>query len=375
MYPTIDWSSVTFHHGIPWIMQVSSPVAITLPGTLQLHQIHIYFRDDLDVCSCVGLGIPVHEALHVVQYRDLLGGWGLGYLRAFIVAYISCGITQGGGTGNVIEDPAYEQENAFVDCCSRQKERVCDCSTKPPSFNQGALDALFAACPNLVRTSSGIDFWGAIAACTPLTPWLAPLWFIVALIATILAAILKPIVELVLLIVDGLLWVVTGIVCLAEAFWQWLQGVLVGVCDWATDLEQRCIDWQTTRERRCAEERDLGYNRCDRTADQGYQQCTATEDRGYQRCDREEDQGYRDCCTWWPCSWACNAWVWVSHVVCVAWTWVSNVVCVAWTWVSHVVCVAWTWVSNVVCVAWTWIVSRTCRAFTWVVKGVTCWAR
>ncbi len=56
-----------------------------------------------------------------------------------------------------------------------------------------------------------------------------------------------------------------------------------------------------------------------------------------QECARTEDQGYRDCCDWWPCNWACSAWVWVTNIVCVAWTWVTTVVCVAWDFVTTIV--------------------------------------
>jgi hypothetical protein len=204
MYPTIAWDSVTFHHGIPWIMRASRPAAITLPGTFQFHRIHIYLREDLDVCDGPGLATPVHEAFHVLQYRDLLGGWGLGYLRAFITAYIACGITQGGGAGNGIEAPAYAHEAAFSAWNHEKREG-----------------------PGLVRTSSGIDFWGVIRQSTPLMPWLSPLWFLIAFVLTILTAILEPIVELILLIIAGLLWIATGIVCLAEASWKWFTSLFV----------------------------------------------------------------------------------------------------------------------------------------------------
>jgi hypothetical protein len=426
MYPTIDFDSVTFHHGIPWVMKLSSPVAITLPSTFGVHQIHIYFRDELDVCSCEGMVVPVHESFHVLQYRDLLGGWGLGYLRSFIVAYIGCGITGGGGEENVIETPAYAQEDRFRTCCNQRRERVCDCASGAPVFNQAALDAMFAGCPDLVRTSSGLGLWEATKACSPASRWLAPFWFLISLILTVLAAILKPIAELILLFVDGLLWVATGIVCAAEkiwkwftAIWKWFKGKLAKACDWAKNLEEKCALWEKTKKKECKEKKDLGYEECAQEEDQGYEACEQEEDQGYMECTekadlgyeacaveedhgystcaQEQDQGYNKCCGWIPCKWACKAWVWVSHIVCVLYTWVQNIVCVLKTWVENIVCVAetwiehlvcvvktWvenivcvlkTWIENIVCVAWTWIVSKTCKAFTWVVKGAICWAK
>lgn len=58
--------------------------------------------------------------------------------------------------------------------------------------------------------------------------------------------------------------------------------------------------------------------------------CIQWGEERHQECSQTEDQGYNDCCNWWPCSWACDAWVWVSNIVCVGWTWVTTAGCVAW---------------------------------------------
>jgi hypothetical protein len=87
---------------------------------------------------------------------------------------------------------------------------------------------------------------------------------------------------------------------------------------------------------------------CLEWGEERHQECARTEDRGYSECTATRDEGYRDCCDWWPCSWACRAWVWVSNIVCVAWTWVSHVVCVAWTWVTTSICLVWDVVTTVV---------------------------
>ncbi len=166
------------------------------------------------------------------------------------------------------------------------------------------------------------------------------------------------------------------------------------LCNWAIQLERRCVAWEIKCKlqckeykdngyNKCAEYKDEGYNKCAEYKDEGYNKCAEYKDEGYNKCAEYKDEGYKKCCTWWPCSWLCRAWVWVSNIVCVAWYWVSNIVCVAWYWVSNIVCVAWYWVSNIVCVAWYWVsnivcvawtrfVSRICKAFTWVVRIVTC---
>ena len=89
--------------------------------------------------------------------------------------------------------------------------------------------------------------------------------------------------------------------------------------------------------------------KCAREEDQGYNRCTEERDDGYNECSQREDRGYRNCCDWWPCSWACRAWVWISNIVCVAWTWIQNLVCVAWTWFKKIVCVAWLYIAAVAC--------------------------
>lgn len=78
-----------------------------------------------------------------------------------------------------------------------------------------------------------------------------------------------------------------------------------------------CIEWGIER-----------HQDCDRAATNSYSTCTAT-----------RDAGFSSCCTWWPCSWLCNAWVWVANIICVAWNFVVVVVCEVWTWVTTAVCV------------------------------------
>lgn len=407
LYPTVDWNTVTFHDGMPWIIGAGDQAGIALPRTYDLHHIDIYLhKGSWDPCSCAGLALVVHESLHALQYRDILGGWGIGFARPFIVAYLSCWSGTGGdSTGNALEKPAYDQEDLFRNCCGGIAPlKICDCASTPPAYSAPALDALVAKCPDVVKTSSGVQFWKMLWDCVPglrwlwrkakslvswgcssrrqrdglpwwkyllcpfaflgaLAMWLAggiwfAIWVVLWSIIALGLALLKLLVELLLLVIDGFLWAIAGIVCAAvwvweklKQLWHWLKNQLAKACNWATMLEKTCARWETTREQKCTETRDQGYNKC-----------TQQEDQGYSQCAQEEDQGYNECCDWWPCSWACKAWVWVS-----------NIVCVAWTWVSHMVCVAWTWVSNIVCVAWTWIVSKTCKAFTWVVKKLTCW--
>jgi hypothetical protein len=72
---------------------------------------------------------------------------------------------------------------------------------------------------------------------------------------------------------------------------------------------------------------------CIEWAEERTQECTETADEGFNECANFRAQ----CCTWWPCSWGCEAVSWV----CTCYKWVEVIVCVGWTWVSTAVCVAW----------------------------------
>jgi hypothetical protein len=91
VYPTVDWSIVSFYEGWPHVMNASDNNAITLPDTYSPHQVRIHFKPrKWDPCGCNGLGLIVHEGFHVLQIQDLLGGWGPGLARPFIVQYLDC---------------------------------------------------------------------------------------------------------------------------------------------------------------------------------------------------------------------------------------------------------------------------------------------
>jgi beta-glucosidase/6-phospho-beta-glucosidase/beta-galactosidase len=138
-----------------------------------------------------------------------------------------------------------------------------------------------------------------------------------------------------------------------------------------------CTSWRDDRRQECAQEADKGFNDCKQYEDKGKQDCKQYEDKGKQDCKQYEDRGKNSCsawesqcCTWWPCSWACQAltwicrgWVWLSNLVCVAWVWLANLVCVVWVWLANVVCVAWVWIKRIVCIAWVTVGSLVCLAW------------
>ena len=420
LYPKIDWSKVNFYDGLPWFVKIFAPAtsAITLPGTYNFVRINIYFKN-FNPCDCNGLSTIVHEAFHVLQFRNIINGFGIGFFRLFMIDYLACWI-KNGYNNHPMEIAAEEYEKIFRQCCNElQSGNICECDTEPPTFNELALEELLKNCGDkLIVTTSGFSYNCGFFP------------FILGFILTLLIAIIKPLLESIFLIVDGLLWIITGIVCAIEWLINLIAGVLQAICKWVVELEKKCTEWATTTIQKCKEYRDEGYNACAEYQDQGYNACSQYQDQGYNACSQYQDQGYnacsqyqdqgynacsqyqdqgysacsnwaKNCCTWWPCSWACQlftwicvawywvtnlvcitwywvtnlvciAWYWVTNLVCVAWYWVTNLICVAWYWVTNLVCVAWYWVANLVCVVWVTVIVTVCKVFTWVIKKITC---
>lgn len=172
VYPTVDWSRVSFYEGWPHVTDASDNKAITLPDTYSPHRIHVYFKPgEWNPCSRTGLGLIVHEAFHVLQIQELLGGWGLGLARPFIVHYLACWPAHG-YADHPMEKAAYvvagrsNPPSLFEACCTTRR-RACDCSTDSPSIDSAGLAAFQAACAHVVQRTSGISFWKDIARCTP----------------------------------------------------------------------------------------------------------------------------------------------------------------------------------------------------------------
>lgn len=117
IYPTIKWERVYFFKGMPWFTIIHSNfiTAQALPATYSFSKFSIYLRD-YDAESCETLSIIVHEGYHLMQYQKFLKGYGLGFLRAFIV-YYNAYYLKHGYRNNPFEIPAYEQENKFYRFC------------------------------------------------------------------------------------------------------------------------------------------------------------------------------------------------------------------------------------------------------------------
>ena len=170
LFPNIDWDTVNFYDGKPFFAKASGILGITLPDFYGVHDVNVYFAaGQYDPCTCAGLETPVHEAYHVQQYREILDGYGIGFFRGFMVAYLA-GSLGGGGSSHSMEGDAHAYHQRFTACCTGSP---CDCSTEPPTFNQAAIDALLLCDPSLVVTDTGLSFWELMLNATPGARWLA----------------------------------------------------------------------------------------------------------------------------------------------------------------------------------------------------------
>lgn len=88
VYPTLDFNRIYFFNGMPWFMKYAFAIGVTLPGTYNLSGVNIYL-DGCNQRSTQGLGLIVHELFHGLQYKDLHGGYGVGFLRSFLVYYFT----------------------------------------------------------------------------------------------------------------------------------------------------------------------------------------------------------------------------------------------------------------------------------------------
>lgn len=151
LYPTVRWEVVELFEGLPATVRRFTSGAITLPHPLSTHRLRIYFAEgQWRPCMHAGIGLIVHEAFHILQFQERLGGVGLGPLRGFALQYLARAAFEGGGERNAYEAPAYAHERAFVAACRELPRPLCA---------SGQIDLamqleLLRRHPSLVRTSS-----------------------------------------------------------------------------------------------------------------------------------------------------------------------------------------------------------------------------
>lgn len=187
LYPNLNLEKIYFYDGMPWFMMHGFAIGITLPGTYNLQGVNIYLNDynpQAEKCMTT----IVHEMFHVQQYYDLNKGYGIGFLRPFMVFYladyfrmfIKCLRTPGWKSAantayeiHPMEMPAYRQEYEF-----QYQYKLL-----------GRSNILKTPPKSCVRQTSGYKYEGS--------------WFFVGLsfIVTFGLMILKPVIEVILLII------------------------------------------------------------------------------------------------------------------------------------------------------------------------------
>ncbi len=225
----IEWKLVKFYYGLPWFMHYAGNEASTQPGTYDNHSIHVYYRKSMwSPYSIRGLSTIVHECFHVMQFRQVLDGWGIGFFRFFLILYFSGYASLGRSKKHLIELPAFAEEDKFRECFEKAVAEIGITDPEESFHNrqQEVLAHFKGRCADISPHAYKINFWQLMYAFTPgayrianfnlgrviLFPWVV-IWNIIAICATILIAILKPVLESLLMIgyfimlaVSGLLW-------------------------------------------------------------------------------------------------------------------------------------------------------------------------
>jgi len=455
VYPTIDWDRVTFYIGYPHLLKAGGKSAMTLPSTYSLNHIDIYLNpDEWGMCSCHQIGLFfVHEGFHVLQITDLIGGWGLGMARPITAIYLTCWARNGFKyDGHALEIPAYRvagcdnspgcqdkwgtTTSLFEGCCAAVTAAPpagagnplpCDCGADPrhPTLNVNGLNALKAGCPDLVQTSSGLNFWEQMADCipgldaikkaaddvyaktcksdsdesvhvdtdTPHGPGpgptdpdspaprgsdtdrgggggiTIPLKYILCFFGLLIAGFLY--------LIYGLyfgLWLIASI---AATFLLWFVRIFVeiiglfvtGILGLATIIV--CIAewfwnglkaiWNTIR--------DLLHKACD-WADNTRKRCDHWEKTTIETCSKWADEGSQECSKWADEGYQdCAEWADEGSNQCSKkikkCKWTSP-----WNCVAKWICKAWHWVAKMVCKGWYWVTNMVCKGWFWLAKMV-----
>jgi hypothetical protein len=90
LYPSIKWEQVHFYKDMPWFMLNSFAIATVLPARFSHKQLNVYLQER-EKDEFYNLSTLVHEAYHILQYQELSKRhkeieWG--FCRAFMRHYI-----------------------------------------------------------------------------------------------------------------------------------------------------------------------------------------------------------------------------------------------------------------------------------------------
>jgi hypothetical protein len=430
VFPDLDLGRVRFYEGLPVFIKPRDPAAITLPSIWGTRRINVYYRDGHDPCSCAGLKLIAHEMVHVRQYLDYAGGYGLGFVRAFLFPYLLCALRHG-YRDSPLEEEAYDFDDEIGTCCEQGRE-PCDCSSSQATKDTAGLASWKSNCGHIVMESTSVTFWRHMWSCVPgLRAWWDRatrvwrycreflqrrlrdatsgaetitdrptkdgvtesagrlFWRIFAAwaqsvfvcIGTSLLAILMWFAGIVYWIVAMalLLVVVLGIAILWAAFkivWVVATGIwavvagflcLLDAIWWAIKKIWSGLVWLWRRLKDLwSWFKGVLSDACE-WGRRLERSCEEWEVERRKKCAEEKEEREKKCAQEKEeREKKCAEEREERRKNCCTWR-PCSWACRSWTWITNVVCVAWKWVTNVVCVAWTWVTNVVCVAWTWIV--------
>lgn len=194
IFPSLNLECVRYHGTLPWFMfRMKRVKAITLPTTYGLRGTRIHIRD-FDPVAPFDVALLVHEVVHVKQSQHLLGGWGIGMFRPFVVRYLGEHF-RSGYYKNPLERDAYDFDEKVEDYIRKIRQQVTDDAIFLSELVKQLPDELIEPQPHH-------------------PPQANVLHYVAGFVATIGVAIGRPIAELLLVLVLGLLWLVVGVTSL-----------------------------------------------------------------------------------------------------------------------------------------------------------------
>jgi hypothetical protein len=182
LYPTVDWSRVDFYEGLPWFTPVVAPyvTAQALPNFYSFSRFRIYLKK-FDETRAQCLADIVHEGMHIMQAMQYMKGYGIGFLRGFLIRYIAF-FGKYGYRNNPYEIPAYDQEFNFLAYCNKFHQHGIIPEMDPFIINVLGKE------PSLIYEKSNVPFTGNY------------LLLVLSFFLCLLIAFIKPVIDLLIFI-------------------------------------------------------------------------------------------------------------------------------------------------------------------------------
>lgn len=139
IFPSVNWKTVAFYKRMPWFMTFGRQyfTGITLPDTYSFSHYQIHHRG-LNLNDCTGIATIVHEAYHILQFKEYFKGRGIGFFRPGLIIYLSCWLKEG-YFNHTMETPAYRLERDFINGYMKYNSYEAGCLTSILNENKATL--------------------------------------------------------------------------------------------------------------------------------------------------------------------------------------------------------------------------------------------